>query len=349
MLNSYKSLGEHKVVLLTDTHFGCRKSSEFFHNYFQKFYENTFFPYLDHHNIERVIHLGDIFDVRKNIDYWSLDWARRVFFDPLRERGIHLDLIVGNHDSYYKDSLKLNSPRMNLREYNNINIIDEPQTIGNICFVPWICPDNAEETLQEVTKSDGRWCMGHLELTGFYANKDYKCDHGTDPDYFSKFEKVFSGHFHKKSTKGNITYLGNPYQLYWNDEGEQRGFHVFDTDTGELDFIPNPNSMFHKIYLNSDSDIDSSIYEDKFTKIIVGDNVKPVTIHNLVENLYDHKVHEVKVVENPNLIAIEEEVDVEVEDTMSLLTGCVNNLESNLNKNNLIEIFKTLYTEAQEV
>ena len=343
---------DHRVALITDTHFGARKGSELFHNYFKEFYDGTFFQYLDNHNIKSVVHLGDCFDVRKSIDYFSLDWAKTNFFNPLKERGIELHLIVGNHDIFYKNSLSLNAPRLNLAEYDNIKIYDRPQTVSildRLCFmVPWICEGNAEDFTRELKSSSADVCMGHLELAGFYANKDYKCEHGTDPKHFKKFDRVFSGHFHKKSKKGNINYLGNPYQIYWNDEGEKRGFHIFDLDTFELEFIPNPISMFHKIYCNPGKLINPSKYSKTFIKLIVEEGFTPIQTSNLVDSLYNENCHDVKVIENINLEA-QDEVDVDVEDTLTTLTSYVNAMDDSLNKGNIMDIFKSLYIEAQEV
>lgn len=342
----------HKVALLTDTHFGARKGSELFHNYFKDFYENTFFPYLDRHNIDTVVHCGDCFDVRKSIDYYSLNWSKTHFFNPLRDNGIQLHLIVGNHDIFYKSSLTLNAPRLNLAEYGNITIYDEPGTADirgtPIFMVPWICEDNAEKFIDQLDATSAGVSMGHLELTGFYANKDYKCEHGTDPKHFKKFDRVFSGHFHKKSSKGNITYLGNTYQMYWNDEGETRGFHIFDLETNELEFIPNPTSMFHKIYCTPGHLVNPTKYSNSFIKLIVEEGVTPIQISNLVDSLYNEGCHDVKVIENMNL-DVQEEVDVDMEDTLTTLTNYVNAMDDGLNKNNIMNIFKSLYIEAQEV
>lgn len=345
-------MADNKVALLTDTHFGARKGSELFHNYFKEFYDKTFFKYLDDNNIKTVIHLGDCFDVRKSIDYFSLNWAKTNFFTPLKERGIDLHLIIGNHDIFYKNSLSLNAPTLNLAEYDNISIYDSPQT-ASICgrqifMTPWICEDNAEEFIEQIKVTDASICMGHLELTGFYANKDYKCEHGTDPKNFDRFDQVFSGHFHKKSSKGNVTYLGNTYQMYWNDEGETRGFHTLDLKTNELEFVPNPTSMFHKIYCKSGQLINPTKYSNCFIKLIVEEGVSPIQTSNLVDSLYNGGCHDVKVIENMNL-DIHEDVDVDMEDTLTTLTNYVKAMDDGLNKNNIMNIFKSLYIEAQEV
>ena len=175
-------MATHKVAVITDTHFGARKGSQLFHEYFEEFYRDTFFKYLDRCNIDTVVHCGDCFDVRKGIDYFSLNWAKVNFFNPLKERGIKLHLIVGNHDIFYRNNLSINAPTLNLAEYDNISIHQTPETVSikdRLCFmVPWICEGNAEEFTKQLDATDADVCFGHLELAGFYANKDYKCDHG---------------------------------------------------------------------------------------------------------------------------------------------------------------------------
>ena len=344
----------HKVAILTDTHFGVRKGNQVFHDYFEKFYDEIFFPSLKENKIDTVIHLGDCFDVRKGIDYWSLAWSKKVFFDRLRQEGIELHLIVGNHDIFYKESLAINSPGLNLREYENISIYSRPETVSikdRLCFmVPWICTDNAEQFMEQLESTSATLCMGHLELAGFYANKDYQCQHGTDANVFSQFDTVFSGHFHKKSSAGNITYLGNTYQLYWNDEGETRGFHIFDMKTNKLEFIENTNKMFHKLYYNEKEKklINHHKFGGSYVKIIVEEKSTPARLSQLVDNLYSAGVHDVKIIENLDL-GIDVDEEIESEDTLTTLTNYVNAMDVDMNKENIVNIFKSLYVESQEV
>jgi len=347
-------LAGHKVALITDTHFGVRKGSQIFHDYFEKFYTETFFPALEQRGIRTCIHLGDVFDVRKGIDYWSLDWAKRVFFDPLSQKGIDTHLIVGNHDIFYRTSLKLNALNLNLREYDNVSVSAYPETLNiegtDVFMVPWICESNADLFVDRLKKTNARWCMGHLELAGFYANQNYQCQHGTNPDVFDKFDTVFSGHFHKKSTRGNITYLGNAYQLYWNDLDEVRGFHIFDLETGELEFIENPNNMFNKIFYNESKKklINPNKYKDSYIKIIVEEKSTPQKLSNLVQSLYQVGVHDIKVHEQFSL-DVDDDVEIEGEDTLTTLTNYVLAMDEQHDKDGLIDIFKSLYVEAQEV
>ena len=341
-----------KIAIITDTHFGARKGSQILHDYFEKFYTETFFPELDKRGVDTVLHMGDVFDVRKGIDYWSLDWAKRVVFDPLRERNIDTRIIVGNHDIFYKQSLKINSPGLNLTEYTNVTTYADPQTINlkgeEVFLIPWVCEENAEEFIQERDNSKAKYAFGHLEIAGFYANATYLVQHGMDITNFSQFEHVFSGHFHKKNSSGNVTYLGNPYQMYWNDEGDTRGFHIFDLETGELEFIPNPNNLFNKIYYKEGMLIKPTKYRDTYIKLIVEEKSTPQKLHAFIDKLYKVGVHDIKVIENFDL-SVDDDVEIESEDTLTTLTKYVEAMDEEFNKKNIIDIFKSLYVEAQEV
>jgi DNA repair exonuclease SbcCD nuclease subunit len=343
--------GHNRVCLINDTHFGVRRGSTVFHDYFAEFYDKVFFPTLREHKIDTVIHLGDVFDVRKNIDYWSLEWAKNNFFDPLEKRGIKLHMLVGNHDSFYKNTLRINSPTLNLAEYDNITIYHSPCTTeikgAEFLMVPWPCEENADQLKQELKSSPAKVVFGHLQLTGFYANENYQCKDGLDPAIFSRFDSVFSGHFHKKSTSGNVTYLGNPYQLYWNDAGNTRGFHLYDIDSGELEFIPNPRHMFHKIPYSKTGVKDLEQYKDCYVKVILNKNPSAADFNKFMALLIDAGVHDAKVIENFT-VTIDEDETIEGEDTLTTLTNYIKAM-TDVNTGNLNVIFQTLYKEAQDV
>ena len=345
---------DRRVAILTDTHFGIRKGSQIFHNYFEKFYHDTFFPTIDKEGIDTIIHMGDVFDVRKGIDYWSLEWAKRVFFDPCAERGINLHIIVGNHDIFYRQNLSLNAPTLNLAEYTNITTYSSPQTVKikgtDVFMIPWVCEDNAEEFIKQRDESKAKLALGHLEIAGFYANSTFQSQSGMDHLALKQFDQVFSGHFHKRNSSGNISYLGNTYQLYWNDVGEDRGFTIYDLKSGEQVWVKNPNTMFHKIYYNEAEPklINHNKYKDTYLKIIVEGKSTPKKLNMLVDKLQKVGVHDVNVIENFDL-SIDGDENIESEDTLTTLTNYVNAMDGNVNKESLVSIFSTLYSEAQEV
>ena len=90
-----------KVAVITDQHFGSHKGSHIYREYYQRFYDNVFFPYLKKHKITTVLDLGDTFDNRKSIDFVSLEWAKENYYNVLRDMGITVHTVVGNHTAYY--------------------------------------------------------------------------------------------------------------------------------------------------------------------------------------------------------------------------------------------------------
>jgi DNA repair exonuclease SbcCD nuclease subunit len=240
-----------KVALITDTHFGARGDSQVFDQFFEKFYSKIFFPVLDKLDVQQVVHLGDTFDRRKFISYVTLSSCQRYFFDELEKRDIVVRMIVGNHDTAYKNTLEVNSPSLLVSRYENIQVIKEPQVenLGplEVLMIPWVCTDNQDKTFDMLKNVSAQLVMGHLDITGFEMYRGQPNLGGYDASLFNRFEAAYSGHFHHRSTKGNITYLGNPYEITWWDYNDPRGFHILDTDTREVKFIENPYRMFHKI------------------------------------------------------------------------------------------------------
>ena len=343
-----------KIAIITDTHYGARKGSKHLHDHFELFYQNVFFPALEEHGVEAVIHMGDAFDSRKSIDYQSLEWAKRVVFDPLKKYEVHM--LVGNHDCYFKDSNHVNSPELLLQDYSNIKTYSSPTNtkIGgiDITLIPWICSDNYDETLKVIQKSNAKIAMGHLELRGFYVNKHLVMDdHGMDSTIFSKFEKVFSGHYHTRSDNGKIFYLGNPYEMYWTDVNDIRGFHIFDTETLIHTPVNNPYKLFYNIYYDDTpyQTFDASKYSNKIVKVIVRKKSKPKSFEKFIDNLYKIGVQDLKIVENFEIKENDDFVVEEEENTISVLNRYIDESEFNFDKSVIKGIFENLYKQACEI
>jgi len=342
-----------KVAIITDTHYGCRKGSKLFQDYFESFYKNIFFPTLEQHGITTVIHMGDAFDSRKSIDYQSLEWTKRVVLDPLSKYNVHM--LVGNHDAYYKNTNNVNSPSLLLQNYSNIKTYSDPEVvkIGNLntLFIPWICADNEEKTLRLIKKSGCKVAMGHLELNGFEAYRGHTMDDGMDSIVFDEFTKVFSGHYHTRSTNGVVFYLGNPYEMYWNDVNDTRGFHIFDTETLEHTPVDNPYRMYYIIHYEDANyqTFDTREYENKIVKVIVRKKTNTKKFEKFIDKLYTSNVAELKIVENFQIEENENFEAFESEDTLSVLNRYIEESEINLDKKIIQKMFKEIYQEACEL
>ena len=345
-----------KIAIITDQHFGARKNSKLFHDYFLKFYNNIFFPTLEKEGITTVIDMGDTFDIRKSIDFSALQWAKDNYFDRLESMGITLHSIVGNHTAYYKNTNDVNAVDLLLREYDNVKTYSEVSSIEiggcNILLVPWINKENEDKSFRSINMSQASICMGHLELNGFRATPGHMMEHGMEWSIFKKFDKTYSGHYHCRSNQENIYYLGNPYEMFWNDvNDENRGFHIFDTETLEHTPVNNPYRL-HKIIFYNDQDyqlFDARELEDKIVKVVVRNKSDGKKFEKFIDKLYSANVAELKVVENFGLQEAEEFEAFESEDTLSILNRYVQESEVNLDKSRIQKMIQETYQEACEL
>ena len=347
-----------KVAIITDQHFGARNDSIAFLDFYQKFYDNTFFPTIDANGIDTVLILGDTFDRRKYVNFYSLQRAKEMFFDKLEERGIRVHMLAGNHDTYYKNTNEVNSPELLLTEYGNIDVIHSPENIviagTKICMMPWICPDNYTQSIDHMKATDAEICMGHFEINGFAMYRGMESHEGLAKETFDKFDMVFSGHYHHKSDDGHIYYLGNPYELTWQDYNDTRGFHLFDLNTRELEFVPNCYTMFARVEYNDKEtepvNLDSLDLKDTYVKLVVVNKTDFYKFDKFIQKLYSKGCHEIKVIEDLSEFEdgeIGEEINLE--DTLSVLSNYVDSINTDVDKEQIKTYMRTLYTEAVNI
>ena len=350
-----------KIAILTDTHFGARSDSLIFNEFFYDFYENQFFPYVKSHpEITTFLHMGDCLDRRKYINYKIAKDFRERFIRGLDELNIPCHFIVGNHDIYYKNTLEVNC-------YNELalpersSVYSEPTivTIGNydMAFIPWLTEENQYQFDSLINEPGVQIAFGHLEVSGFEMHSGVMSQTGISKTVFNKFDMVMSGHFHKRSTDGHIYYLGCPYEMTWADCNDPKGFHVFDTETRTLEFIPNERNIFTKIHYNDKKtvykDVDVSQYDQKFVKVFVEHRDDYYEFDKFLDRLYnDISVHDLKVIEDFSDLSVDfvsDDIVKEAQDTLSLLDKYVEDIETNLDKERIKTKLKSLYIEAGDI
>ena len=358
-----------KIALITDTHFGARNDNANFNDYFYKFYEGVFFPYLHQHGIKTCIHLGDVMDRRKFVSYKTAKDFRERFILPFSQLEINLHMLVGNHDTFYKNTNDVNSLQELVDgKFRNIKVYPEAQEVEfdgcKILFMPWINSQNYIHSMGMIDETTAQICMGHLELNGFEMQKGMYMDHGWDKQEFRKFDTVMSGHYHHKSDDGQVYYLGTPYEIYWNDWEDPKGFHIFDTETRELERIVNPYNIFSKIYyddtVNDYSHMvgppatayDFQKYKNKYVKLVVVNKKDLFQFDQFVDKLLTADCHDVKIVEDFSEMDannVSDDIVENTEDTMTLLEKYIDELPVDLSKDRLKNTMRTLYTEAQDL
>lgn len=338
-----------KIALLGDTHLDFKPS---FIPYFSKFYEEIMFPYLEEHNIRSIFQFGDLFDNRRKVDSYCLSKARQYFFSqfsPMHDK-FWLDTFLGNHDIYYRNTLSVNTPSQVIDPTLNITIHDKPCEIGNILLIPWICEENEEQVFDAILKTKCKYLFGHLELAGFEMNKGYVMEHGMDHKLFSKFERVFSGHYHCQSSKDNITYIGTPYELTFNDCNDLKGFHIFDTETGEIEFIQNPYKMFHRIRYNDGYNYDLTSIEGCMVQVIVENKSDQMRYDLFVKEIEQISVMSLKFIDNfEEFGEVVIDVDnIDISDTISLLNKYVDE-SGHKDADEIKKILQELHHDALEM
>jgi len=350
-----------KIAMVTDTHAGVRNDNQAFHEY-QKTCFNWFFDYLDKNEIKTVIHLGDMFDRRKYINFVTARRIREDVLEPLEARGIETHIIQGNHDSYFKDTHEVNAlDELISGRYRFIHTYSVPTILHidslPIQIMPWITDSNRDAAIEAISKPKAEVMMGHLEIKDFLMFKGAMAEHGQDITMFDKFDKVYSGHYHHRSTKRNVTYIGALMEYVWTDYEDPRGFSVFDTETRELEFIQNPHKMFKAMVYDDlkDTNIlekikktDFSQYSKKYVKIVCANKTNPYAFDLLFDSVYKAEPLDIQVIEDISAISDNEEsMEIsEVEDTQTILSKYIDGLELPVKSDIMKRFMLELYNEA---
>jgi DNA repair exonuclease SbcCD nuclease subunit len=351
-----------KIALITDTHWGVRNDSPVFIEYFKKSVDEFFLPYMKEHNITNCIHLGDLVDRRKYININTASRLRKDFLQPLGVAGIRTHIIAGNHDEYYKDTYEINALRELVGgKYDNISIYSTPTTITiddtEIFLLPWITQADEQDTFNAITKTTAKICMAHLELVGFEMYKGLVSDHGHDPGIFRRFNHVYSGHYHHRSTCGNISYLGAFTEHTWADFNDPRGFAVLDTETMVLDYINNPFGVYAMVGYDDlkTTDImayieaqDYSQFTNRYVKIVCANKTNPYAFDVFLDKIDKASPADISIVEDISTFS-ETDPDSDLDqaqDTAAILKGYISSLTLPVENDKIHSYMHNIYLEA---
>ena len=329
-----------KYALLGDLHFGVKGFNKDFFREQIGYLRDEFFPLCKEHNVDKVIQFGDLLDNRKIID-------NAFFIDMLYELeallfeyNIPMVVLTGNHDIYYKNTRdysllevisKFGSLKDKITWINNQTLIKEEifvpgkKLTKNILIVPWLLPG---ENIDQEMLASADYVFGHFEIKDFYMMPGVKAKSGlTIKDFQNK--KVFSGHYHIRQEKGNVLYLGTPYQLNFGDAGNEKGFYILDLATDKLEFILNTyNKKYLVIWLGNNIYNSDEIDVWNFDLIKEKYYVKIIHRKDTEENtrlLYEYKKQGIDFIYNDerNIVDLEQVDDKKVVNINKLLFDIV--------------------------
>ena len=348
-----------KSIILNDTHMCVRNSSDVFIDYQRRFYQDCLFPYMKENGIDHIIHDGDYCEHRKHLNVKGVAANREHFLNPLLEYGFTMDVKPGNHDVYYKNTNKLCALDFVFAGYDNVTLHHDPIILQRgkkkLGFIPWITTDNYGQCMSFLEAGEADLILGHFEIAGFEMHAGVESTHGMDTSSLHQYELVMSGHFHKKSQKGNIMYLGSQMEFTWADADDPKYFHVLDWDTGEVEAVRVPLTMYKKVLYNDELNdhlgtFNPDDYNDKFVKVVVVKKSNPYLFDKFIDKISECRYHDLKIAENFNDYSgdsVEEEIDFQ--DTSQLLNDYVEAVDTPLDRDRLKNIMQRLYTEAQNM
>lgn len=343
-----------KIALITDTHAGTKNDSPIFHGYFRKCYA-WYFDLLEKEGVKCQIHLGDILDRRKYVSYATAQELKLWYLEASVSRGIETHILAGNHDIMYRNTSSVNAlDELISGRYENIHTyVRYPKVVNfdglDMLLLPWINDENIKESLDVIKNTRAEILMGHLELTGFEMYKNSICDHGMDKNIFQKFDTVYSGHFHHRSRRDNIQYLGAFGSYTWGDYNDPRGFSILDTETRSLTFHQNPYTLF-KVYQydENDSPRDLGEYGDTYVRLLCKSKTDPYKFDLFLERLEKVNPLDITIIENEQLFTENdsEEILDQTESTEIILETYIDSLQMDLERSKMKSYMKNLYREA---
>lgn len=341
------------VAVLGDTHWGARHDMPCFYKHFEDFYD-LMLPELEKGGVRHLLQTGDLFDRRKSCNTRTLSVAKNLFFDPLLDLGIHLHVVVGNHDAHMRESITINTPSLVLGEYKNVTVYTEPTTIDLVGttfdMIPWICESNRERIAHFIKKSKSDICFGHFEIADFAMHKGFALRTGLDPAIFSKYERVLSGHYHTKSTRGNITYVGAPYEMDWHDFDDPKGYHIFNTDSRALDFHPNPKKVHIKLMYDDTkpvAPVDPASLEMCFVKVVVVNKTNVKQFEAYLRDVYATAAQKVELIEDLSAFnAGNADEAVNLENTIDVIDKYIDSIETTYDTGPVKTLMRELHVEA---
>lgn len=314
----------NKAACFTDIHWGRKNNSERHNDDCMRFIEWFCEQVSNDKEVDHIIFLGDWFEQRAAINGMTLDYAYRGA-KKIKELNLPVYFIVGNHDLYYRTTRDIATT--NFFDSLGFNLIREPQVFEELGPKgSLVCPflfENEYATLAQYLKVPV-W-FGHFEFKGFVVTGDTKkMEHGPDPDDFDKPKRIFSGHFHKRQSSKNVTYIGNTFPADFADANDlERGMMFYKYESDETKFVnwPDCPSYIKTTLSELLKDAKNILRKDATVNCIVDKDITYEQSLKIKETLQQkHKLREINLQENPDLRTALEETDLTEEEMEGLDT-----------------------------
>lgn len=331
-----------KVACFTDIHFGLKSGSRT-HNQDCEDFVNWFCDTAKAEGAETCIFLGDWHHNRSTTDVSTMNYTVSNL-EKLNQSFEKVYLIMGNHDEFYKDKREIHSLEF-ARLFPNIKVVNETFTDGSVTIMPWLIGDE----WKKVPQLKSRYVFGHLELPLFYMNAMVQMpDHGQlQSTHFVNQEYVFSGHFHKRQTSGNVTYIGNAFPHNYADAGDDdRGMMLLEWG-GKPVYKAWPGQPIYRTYkLSQIIDNPEKLLREKMHCRVTIDLPISFEEANFIRETFipQYNLRELMLI--PEKVEVESNltpIDINFESVDTIVINQINAIDSDsYNKSLLLDIYKEL-------
>lgn len=240
-----------RELIIGDFHFGIKTNSTSWLDTQLKLFREQIIP-ASRKNIDRIIFLGDIFDIRYAINQQIGIEVKQVFRELLEEFKGKVICIAGNHDYYSPleefasyNAYELIFGKEFLKCYPNLIVVDkDPYLIDGSLCLPWYYtenPDHFDSLLYSFKFGvDVKCIYCHADLSVWPGGRIAAL----------KGIPVYAGHIHNVTEYefGNLLNVGSVLPLTFNDVNEERYLYIME-DWKIVEKIKNITTpMFRRVY-----------------------------------------------------------------------------------------------------
>ena len=332
-----------KAAVFTDIHFGLKSNSQL-HNDDCLAFVHWATAKAREEGCETCLFLGDWHNNRASLNIVTLNYSLRAL-EHLNDNFDRVYFIPGNHDLYYRDKRDIQSVEW-ARHLPNVQICNDWFSDSNVVIAPWLCGDDHKR----LQKLQGKYLFGHFELPGYLMNAMVEMpDHGEiQREHLSGFEHVYTGHFHKRQTKKNITYIGNAFPHNYADAGDdERGLTVLEWGR-EAVFHQWPDQPTYRVYgLANLIDNAARLLRPRMHVRVNLDIEISYEEANFIKETFvkDYELREMSLIPNKSA-GVDEDLapgEIKFESVDQIVTDQLTNIESEFYDNKLLlKIYQTL-------
>ena len=331
-----------RAIFFTDVHFGLKSNSRL-HNQDCLNFVDFVIKTGKEQNCETCVFLGDWHNNRASLQIGTLNYSVQAI-DKLSAAFDQIIFIPGNHDEHYRDTREMNSVVW-AKKYDNVRIFDEITTVDDVCITPWLVGDEHKQ----IKKIEAKYMFGHFELPSFYMNAMVQMpDVGDLRRDDLKCETVFTGHFHKRQTNKNITYIGNAFPHNYADVGDDnRGCMILDWGKDPV-YVAWPDAPKYRKFLLSEilEDTDRLLLSNMYCRVEIDVDISYEEATFIKEQFIpQYNLRELSLIQRTDIEEHSQTFDGEVnfESVDSIVTSHLTQLETaQYDRQLMLDIYRNL-------